>query len=347
MLYIKTVNWQKEPIMTRSRKTLISLTATQFYHCTSRCVRRAFLCGMDDVSGVCFEHRRQWLEDRLLYLAQWFAIDIAAYAIMSNHYHVVLHVNREKAQSWSDAEVVEHWHKIFHRKAATKENLAESDTNKSEIPVLPEVIACWRERLMDISWFMRSLNEPIARLANQEDHVTGRFWEGRFKSQALLDESALLACMAYVDLNPVRAKMATTPETSDHTSIQRRISSVTLAKKACPPPQLMPFSDDVAAKEVDPTQMGKLPIEFAMYLKLVDQTGRVMREGKAGAIEKNALPILERLNLSPENWLYLTSNFHKPFKNLVGAYFRIKDACKQMGQAWAQGSKACEMYFGS
>jgi hypothetical protein len=121
--------------MTRSRKTLISLTATQFYHCTSRCVRRAFLCGMDDVSGVCFEHRRQWLEDRLLYLAQWFAIDIAAYAIMSNHYHVVLHINRQKAHSWTDAEVIEHWHKIFHRKAAAKENLAENDINKPEIPV--------------------------------------------------------------------------------------------------------------------------------------------------------------------------------------------------------------------
>ena len=333
--------------MTRSRKTLISLTATQFYHCTSRCVRRAFLCGMDEVSGVCFEHRRQWLEDRLLALAQWFAMDIAAYAIMSNHYHVVLHVNREKALSWSDVEVVERWHKIFHRKASAKENLAENIPSKSETPVLPKVIACWRERLMDISWFMRSLNEPIARQANQEDNVTGRFWEGRFKSQALLDESALLACMAYVDLNPIRAKMATTPETSDHTSIQRRILGVTHGDGACQPPQLMPFRDGVAAKQFNPKQMDSLPIQFTMYLELVDQTGRIMREGKSGVINKNALPILERLNLSSENWIYLANNFHKPFRNLVGAYFRVKDACKQMGQSWAQGSKACKVYFSS
>ncbi len=164
---------------------------------------------------------------------------------------------------------------------------------------------------------------------------------------ALLDERALLTCMAYVDLNPVRAKMATTPETSDHTSIQRRISSVTHGNEASQPLQLMPFIDHVAAKKFDPKQMASLPIQFAMYLELVDQTGRIMREGKAGAIDKAALPILERLGLSSENWLYLASNFHKPFKNLVGAYFRVKDACKQMGQAWAHGGKACAVYFGS
>ena len=103
---------------------------------------------------------------------------------------------------------------------------------------------------------------------------------------ALLDERALLTCMAYVDLNPVRAKMATTPETSDHTSIQRRISSVTHGNEASQPLQLMPFIDHVAAKKFDPKQMASLPIQFAMYLELVDQTGRIMREGKAGAIDK-------------------------------------------------------------
>jgi hypothetical protein len=58
--------------MPAAREAQVSLEATPYYHCVSRCVRRAFLCGKD------FEHRRQWIEVRLLSLSAIFAIDIAA-----------------------------------------------------------------------------------------------------------------------------------------------------------------------------------------------------------------------------------------------------------------------------
>ena len=209
--------------MPRARKTLVSLDTTPYYHCTSRCVGRAFLCGEDQQSGRNYEHRRQWIEDRLLMLASIHAIDIAAYAIMSNHYHVVLYVDQQRGLDWSDADVIERWHRLFRGSELSRRFCRGETLDRAEQRALAEQATAWRERLVSISWFMRCLNEPIARNANREDNVTGRFWEGRYSSQALLDEKALAACMVYVDLNPIRARLATTPETSKHTSVQRRI----------------------------------------------------------------------------------------------------------------------------
>jgi REP element-mobilizing transposase RayT len=212
--------------MPQLRKSQISLIDTPYYHCVSRCVRRSFLCGEDKFTGQSYEHRRAWVEERLFFLSAIFSIDICAYAVMSNHTHVVLCVDKDLADSWSMKEVIKRWHQLHQGTLLSQKYRRGSTLSKSEMISLEETVTIYRQRLYDISWLMRNLNEYIAREANKEDGCTGRFWEGRFKSQALLDESALLACMAYVDLNPIRAKMETTPETSKHTSIQTRINSL-------------------------------------------------------------------------------------------------------------------------
>jgi putative transposase len=209
--------------MPQPRYRQVSVDDTPYYHCVSRCVRRAFLCGEDKLSGFSFEHRRQWIVDRIRLLCSVFAVDLCAYAIMSNHYHIVVRIDVDKAMSWSDEEVAQRWMQIFSGPLLMHQYLGNADLTDTELECIAELFASWRERLADLSWFMRCINEPIARLANAEDHCTGRFWEGRFRSQALLDARAVLACMAYVDLNPIRATMAKTPEQSDYTSIQERI----------------------------------------------------------------------------------------------------------------------------
>ena len=203
--------------MPRARYRQVSIDNTPYYHCISRCVRRAYLCGSDPVSGYDFEHRRQWIVDRIKLLCSVFAVDLCAYAIMSNHYHIVVRINAQQVSEWGDNEVAQRWMKIFRGPLLMHQYLGKADLTNVEFKRVERIIATWRARLYDLSWFMRCINEPIARLANREDHCSGRFWEGRFKSQALLDERALLACMAYVDLNPIRAAMAETPERSDYT----------------------------------------------------------------------------------------------------------------------------------
>jgi REP element-mobilizing transposase RayT len=309
-------------------------------------VRRAFLCGEDKFSGKSFEHRRQWIEDRLLELAEAFAIDIAAYAVLSNHYHVVLHINREMAQQWSTAEVIDHWHCLFKGSLLSQRYACGENLSRAERDALTEQVNEWRERLMSISWFMRCANEPIAREANHEDNATGRFWEGRFKSQALLDEKALLACMAYVDLNPIRATMAKTPEQSDHTSIQQRIKKAINSQQPGhrdqQPEALFPF---VGYPRKDMPQ--GLPFQLNDYLELVDWSGRILRDDKKGAIPDHLPDILQRLDMDAKQFTYLAQNFEHPFKNLVGAAHHVRKACESIGLNWVHGMSQCEKFFSS
>lgn len=330
--------------MPKPRYTQVSLEATPYYHCVSRCVRRAFLCGSDVVSGQSYEHRRGWIEDKLLELACIFSIDIGAYAIMSNHYHVVLYVDKAKADNWRRDEVIQHWHQLFSGNLLSQRYLRGEKLAKAELKKLDESVAQWRERLMDISWFMRVLNESIARQANTEDNCTGRFWEGRFKSQALLDEAALAACMAYVDLNPIRANIAKTPETADHTSIKRRIEQALRVTQPHyinqQPKSLLPF----AGYPGENSPKG-LPFRLNDYLELVDWTGRILRDDKRGAIPDVVPPILDRLNLDAKHWLYLAKHFESPFKGLVGSVYKLKQACQTLGYERTPGLRSCEKFF--
>ncbi len=215
-----------------ARREIVAPDVVAVYHCIVRCVRRAFLCGVDALTGKNHEHRKTWVRDRLEQLASVFAIEVCGYAVMSNHIHLVLRVRPDLVANWTDAEVAIRWLRLppMHDLATHADAAAEpSELDVNRITSNPERVAELRERLSSLSWFMRCVNEPIAREANREDECTGRFWEGRFKSQALLDEAAILACSVYVDLNPIRAEIADTPEQSKHTSAFDRIRSMQAA----------------------------------------------------------------------------------------------------------------------
>ncbi|WP_394147061.1 transposase [Shewanella atlantica] len=325
--------------MPTPRKALVSLEDTPYYHCISRCVRKAFLCGVDRYTGQSYEHRRDWVESRLLELASVFAIDICAYAVMSNHLHLVLRVDDELVRHWSDRDVVTQWQKLF-KGDSLNHGFVKGETLESyQQIIINKRVKDYRLRLMDISWFMRALNEPIARKANAEDKCKGRFWEGRFKSQALLDKTAVLACMAYVDLNPIRAKIAKTPETSDFTSIQKRIKA---AMKGEQPTSLLSFIGN------ERKDMPKgLMFNAKDYLQLVDDTGRIIRDDKRGAISQSSQQVLDRLNIPQENWLKLTCEFTKLFKGPVGTLQELDAYCEHLERKRRQGAANCHRWLDS
>jgi len=315
--------------MTTARRQLIDADSTPYYHCISRCVRRAFLCGVDDISGNCYEHRRGWIEDKLFELQQIFAIDIAAYSIMSNHFHLILHIDKQQALAWSIDEVLDRWLKLFKGSALIQRYRRGDKLSEAEAAMLSAVAEEYRERLMSISWWMRLLNESIARKANAEDNCKGHFWESRFKSQALLDEAALLSCMTYVDLNPIRTKLAKTPETSDFTSVKARIQQVLKGRKTNK--SLLPF---IGNEHIN--QAKGIAFSLEDYLTLVDQTGRVIREDKRGFIDNQCASILNRLGLDEETWLANTQHFHTRFKCVAGNQAAMQQAAEHFDKRWFQ-----------
>jgi REP element-mobilizing transposase RayT len=321
-----------------ARKNLVSLQDTPYYHCVARCVRRAWLWGVDEYAGKDYSHRKQWVIERLTQLAGIFSIEICAYAVMSNHYHLVLYVNRERARKWSQRTVAEHWEQLF-RLPPSVQRWKSGTASPAEAELAERFIERWRTRLLDISWFMRCLNEHLARRANIEDDCTGRFWEGRFRSQALLDEAGLLTAMAYVDLNPIRAGIASTPEASEFTSIYQRIQSMRATPAPAPSgePSRMPLREFHR-----PGERAGRSIPFAQqdYLHLVDWTGRAVRSRKRGSIDTTLPPILRRLSIDPDAWAGAMQPSGNVFGRALGRLDILRLHASTLGQQWIRNLRA-------
>ncbi len=328
--------------MAQPRRTQIDLQSTPYYHCVSRCVRKAFLCGNDSTSKHNFSHRREWIQQRLFFLTQSFMIKIAAFAVMSNHYHVVLFVDVKGTKKLTDKDIIRRWHKIFKGTMLSHKLVQGKKLSEAEKVTLKKTIEIWRNRLMDISWFMRCTNEWIARKANKEDNCTGHFWEGRFKSQALLDDKALLACMTYVDLNPIRANISKSLNSSKHTSIQIRLrTNQNISKSKSQSKVLMPLIQ--GNKKAD----HQLNFHLKDYLELVQWTS-TMIQGSRGEPDKIKSPIvLDKKNISITNWLRMTTRFESIFKTFVGNVYYLKAACNRLNFKRRPNVTVCKQMFGN
>jgi REP element-mobilizing transposase RayT len=314
------------------------------YHCTTRCVRRAFLAGFDSHTGRDFSHRKQWIEDRLQFLASIFSVEVTTFSVMSNHYHVTLRIRPDIAETWSDREVASRWLTLCPKRYRSKKKATEPiEEQIRNLALCTERIAEFRKRLGSLSWFMRFINEYIARAANKEDEVKGRFWESRFKCQALLDYAAIAAGMVYIDLNPIRARIAQTPEDSDFTGIQQRIriwkqKTSSGDRESLHRNWLCPISSDGGYP-------GILPMSEEEYFTLVDKSGRLLHSNKRGAIDADLAPILERIGAKPEVWSETISCFEDKFRLAAGMVNSLRKFADQLGKRWFAGLSASRSVF--
>ncbi len=331
--------------MTIARAHLVNPSVTRWYHCVTRCVRRALLLAEGTLN------RKDWIERRLEELAQIFAISVGGFSVLDNHLHVLVRLDSDIATGWSDEEVVRRWGRLFPPR----------DKSRQPLPVTKhwvqwrlqdaDWVATARKRLASLSWFMKCLKEPLSRLANKQDEAKGAFFEGRFKSVAILDDESLLATCAYIDLNPVAAGITKVPEASPHTSITARVENVkaqgrTGDLKAAEqgsvagssasagleePIWLCPIED---RRKLDSAREGMLEgFSLGSYLILVDYTGRLFRDGKA-VISAELAGILERLGSSAESWWARIEKLSKG--RLLGRFFaasreRLREVAVRLG----------------
>ena len=357
--------------MTTARKNFMNPKTVGTYHLFVRCVRRSFLQGLDEYSGKDYSHRKSWIPDKIRFLIKAYAIEIAGYAGMDNHYHLVARNRPDLLKDLTPLEIAARWLLIHPTKEMRREK--RNNPRKEELNdlLLKYDAKELRSRLSDISWFMWELNQYVAVKANREDKCKGAFFESRFSSQNLADDAAILTCMIYCDLNPIRAQIADSIESSIHTSgnirYQAEIAKNNLLKakelKENKPNKKFNNRQEKEikiqksiAKKVDwlsplekfdlnlkdKSRKPILNITTNKYLELLDFTGREYHKDKPGIIPGTIAPILAVMGLSQKQWFERLKNYGKWYYRVLGPLIDLKDKLIAAKQNWFKGTKNWE-----
>jgi REP element-mobilizing transposase RayT len=329
--------------MATARSQTVFPEETQILHIWCRVVRKSFLCGFDRLLNRDYDHRKEWVREKIKFSAEIYAIDVITFAILDNHYHLVVRTRPDVVAAMTNEEVVR---SILRLGGEYWFNSDGSDRKKTRKEINRRLndkqwLLKARVRLSNISKMMQTINQSIARRANKEDGVLGRFFEARFGHEVLVDMPDVLACAMYIDLNPVRANKANTPEDSEYTGAYERVSDlrmfiaeqngsyrmgVTHSSDAIHQWErlgegnsgwLSPLSIDERKDPVGPDRTEPIDLETMMrrrasnkgvfsmtlmeYLELLDFTGRRYRADKRGMIDESVPSVLERLGFDFED----------------------------------------------
>ena len=330
------------------------------FHCWTRCAQRACLLGPDPETGKDCSHRREWIIIRQKQLAALFAIDIEFRAEMRNHLHVVLRTMPRVAKRMGRQEVVRRWLTITRLAKCMSDDLPEPDPKLvEELAKDKKGVEKMRRRLSDISWFMGTLCENISRRSNAESGTSGHFWESRYKCRECLDKSAILLCGIYVDLNPIKAGEAKSPETAVHTSIYARLQAQSQRKNASnradgwlgeltlqPEKKANESLANSSRSGRRASDMGILPMSLDDYLKLLKWTARLLRSGQRKTIPKDLGTILDHMEVNAEAWLDTVNDYEDAFCHVVGTPESIAKVAERLNVRCMKGAPASQRIFG-
>jgi hypothetical protein len=346
-------------MVANARRKLLGGERQAVFHCSSRCVRRAFLCGQDPQTGRDYSHRRDWIVQREEQLAGLFAIDIEFRAELMNHLHLVLRTLPRVARRWTPEDVVRRWLTATKLAKCCSDALPRPNPERVEkLARNKKLVAKLRRRLSNVSWFMGLLCENIARRANQEDKCQGCFFEGRFKCRECTDQNAVLLCGIYVDLNAYRAGEVDDPVGSPHTSIFQRLAAQGLRRNAAGRPDgwlgeltLAPerqadeglaYGSRTGRRASD---QGILPITLDNYVRLLRWTAEQLRSGQRTTIPADLATVLDHFAVDQEQWVDTVEQYATAFGHAVGQAASLAAVAERMELQHLKGIAACRRAF--
>ena len=319
--------------MVLRRKDVFNRQQVGVYHVTTRCVRQAFLLGDDYQTGHSNHQRKRWIEEWFQSLTDVMLIEICAYAVMDNHTHSILRNRPDLLENMDDVEIAKRLVRLYPGFQCLQALPEEADAERVR-ELLSDLDELHRRKylLTDISIFMARWEEAVARRANKVEDKKGRFWEGRFHCQKLLDTASILAATIYVELNPLRANIVELPEYSQYTSLVKRLKLVHLASGHSM--EHLMDSDKleeqaILKEDVENQSSPKLvtnvlvceqflPFGRHKYLKVLDYVSRRKRLGKSSTTA-TAEKLLVRLGVEPDRWRKTASTFEESYRLFAGS----------------------------
>lgn len=319
----------------KARRDVIDESSVGAYHVWTRAARRAHLMGRDLATGRDFSHRKELIRRRIEDLASIYAVECLDHTVLDNHLHLILRNRPDIVAGWSDDEVARRWLRLC---AAT---LRLKDEPKPEavadLVADPKRLADARKALSSISSFMQHLKQSVAVVFNFEDNCTGCFWQSRFSCERLPDEAALLVCSLYVNLNPIRAGLARSPEEAEYTSAYARIQDARSGDPA------RPQSGYLAAVHVDgdgydgvragrrASNKGYLELRLAEYLELLDAIARRERAESSGGELLEYPPLLQRLGIGVADWEHAVRVTSRRFMRELATMAAMQEEARRRG----------------
>ena len=356
--------------MTKARKYIYDENLCAHYHAISRIVQGGFLMGLDETTGINYDYRLNWVQDRLKELSAIFTIIIGGHSVMNNHFHINLQTRPDLTAALSDREVIQRYFKLHPPKQSKKKTLTAEEWKflEDEVIANKKLMIEYRRRIGSLSEFMKALKEPIARRANQESNKKGHFWDSRFKSILLVGAEAVALCQVYIDSNPIRASIAETPEASKFTSAHTRLKASEACKKITELKKLEALGHEIhedKKKEIEevskligsadwlaPFYQGEnhlrpfFKITEKEYFLLLDNTVRELSPGKKGYMDPSLDSIFDRLKIDREKWLEAIINYDKWFYRIIGKIKNAWETIKDTTAHWFKGSKTNRHLFG-